>query len=325
LTASKGVSLVEVLPRDRENLLILFDEQLEFLRASADAYSRGFEAEAKRLAVTIRTLVHDTARSHGLLTQLNVKDDLRWKDTAQPIDPTNLLPTNGLAVAHVTGGGQSGTGYEARYVPALDTFSARLRRPPVPFDRWWKDSVTKDEHGNLFSRRDFVLTVANKEGGAHVDPELNAAYRDLTEGNSLGVRVSEGPPDSAQFLESGKAAEGNAALASLRQVTWEILETLERQASFLLYPAGDDRRPVSRLCAASPCPCGSGRGLAECHIADPEEALALGNALLERAPLDAAYAFERRLRGMRRPRSISGLRSQRSVTLEEPSEHSPKP
>ncbi len=47
-------------------------EQLQFLEASADAFDRGFRGEAKRMAATIRILVHQTHRSHSLLGQLGI-------------------------------------------------------------------------------------------------------------------------------------------------------------------------------------------------------------------------------------------------------------
>ncbi|PKM42871.1 MAG: hypothetical protein CVV03_09425 [Firmicutes bacterium HGW-Firmicutes-8] len=42
-------------------------EQLEFLELSAESYDRGKDGEAKRLASTIRVLVHETRSSHSLL------------------------------------------------------------------------------------------------------------------------------------------------------------------------------------------------------------------------------------------------------------------
>lgn len=54
----------------------LFAEQIQFLEASAMAFDQGFEGEAKRLAVTVRVLLHDTDRSHALLGQINKKPAL---------------------------------------------------------------------------------------------------------------------------------------------------------------------------------------------------------------------------------------------------------
>lgn len=277
-----------VTARGRESLLTLFQEQLQFLAASADAYDSGFEAEAKRLAVTIRTLVHDTSQSHGLLNLLGIKDRLRWIDTAIAIDPANLLPTNGLAVVKVIAGG--GQGASAEYLPPLDNFPARQANRPGTFERWWKTPVTKDGNSNLFSRRDFVMTVANKEGGAHVDPKLNSAYRQITEDNSLGIVSFETSPETEERLET--AAKGNAALASVRQVAWEVISALQQQAPFLLFAVGDPDRPTSTLTVDTPCPCGSGRVAKSCHLATGELAIDLGNSLLDNHPLEAATAYE---------------------------------
>ena len=47
-------------------------EQIGFLLRSAESYDNGFTDEAKRLAVTIRVLVHDTGKSTSLLKQLKL-------------------------------------------------------------------------------------------------------------------------------------------------------------------------------------------------------------------------------------------------------------
>jgi len=44
----------------KAELLDYLREQITFLRNSIDSYDKGFEGEAKRLATTIRVLVHDT-------------------------------------------------------------------------------------------------------------------------------------------------------------------------------------------------------------------------------------------------------------------------
>jgi hypothetical protein len=56
-------------------------EKASFLRASAQAFDAGFEAEAKRLATSIRILVHDTRNSRSLIDQLGLKDGIRFEDT----------------------------------------------------------------------------------------------------------------------------------------------------------------------------------------------------------------------------------------------------
>ena len=72
-------------PRDRD-LEADLAEQLQFLASSSRAFDQGDLAEAKRIALVIRVLVHDTAMSHSLLAQLGIKDSLAWADSAPVID-----------------------------------------------------------------------------------------------------------------------------------------------------------------------------------------------------------------------------------------------
>ena len=87
-----------------EELWIHLREGVHFLRVSAAAFDQGFEAEAKRLATTIRVLVHDTKNQKSLLHQLNLKHKLRMHNTARPFDPTNPLMHQGLVILKVEAG-----------------------------------------------------------------------------------------------------------------------------------------------------------------------------------------------------------------------------
>jgi hypothetical protein len=150
-------------PLSQSDLQAHLEEQLQFLQASADAFDRGLESEAKRLAVTIRVLVHDTANSRSLLNQLGMKEGL-FVDTAEPLDPDNYAPYSGLVA---TLGNMQG----AKYVPFLEDVPHSPRT--VPFDDWWMAPVFVDGKRQRFSRKELVLTAANQDGGAHVDPALD--------------------------------------------------------------------------------------------------------------------------------------------------------
>ncbi len=60
--------------------------------------------------------------------------------------------------------------------------------------------------------------MADKEGGAHIDPKLNHAYANLSRFNSLGWRVFY-KGENKDFLNS-------PVLPSIRQIAHEILKTL---------------------------------------------------------------------------------------------------
>jgi hypothetical protein len=185
----------------------------------ADAFDNGYEDEAKRLAVVIRVLLHDTKASKSVLGLLGVKDKLQLMDTATVIDPGNLISTPGLVMFEMGGA-------DVNYVAPLQNLSPGRQNPPKAFESWWKDSVTKDTTGAFFARRDYVLNVANKEGGAHVDPKLQQTWASLTRDNSLGwkktgAEVPDVPMDSP-------------ALASIRQIAYEVNQTLRAQLAHLL-------------------------------------------------------------------------------------------
>jgi hypothetical protein len=213
----------------REELIDHLRTQVGFLERSAQSYDQGYEDEAKRLAIVMRVLLHDTSRSQSLLTQLHRRNSLRYIDSADPINPRNLLPTPGLVLMEVTAGEASATG---AYVPPLGELGPNRQHPQKQFGAWWMDPVTKARDGTLYGRRDYVLTLANKGGGGHVDPELDTKWVEMTRGDRFGwVAVSE--------TSSGRTEtplDGNIALASVRQIAWELNETLRSQLSDLLDP-----------------------------------------------------------------------------------------
>src|SRR5689334_20759377 len=78
-------------PQTRDELLAHLADQVQFLSASAEAFDRGLEGEAKRLAVALRILLHDTRNQRSLLGQLSVKDALRFDDVVGPEPPNAKL------------------------------------------------------------------------------------------------------------------------------------------------------------------------------------------------------------------------------------------
>lgn len=201
--------------RSRAELLELLGENREFLERSARAFDEGYEAEAKRLAVVLRVLLHDTHQSHSLLRQLGVKDQLTFLDSAEPINPRNLVPTPGLVLMRMTATVQGGKG---DYVAPLGMdrhFGVRH----VHFAGWWNDPVMKVD--GTWSRKELVLALSNQEGGAHVDPSLNQRYDSLARHNGLGHRM--GAPDSTEPFV------GNVVAIAVRQIAYETLDTLDRE------------------------------------------------------------------------------------------------
>src|SRR5689334_21606817 len=98
-------------------------EQVAFLRQSAAQYDEGVDAEAKRLAVSVRTMCHDTRNSQSLLHQLGLLDVLRFVDTAWQMpmkreperEPGTVMVTAFSSPLAPMSGGPRG------YTPLLDT------------------------------------------------------------------------------------------------------------------------------------------------------------------------------------------------------------
>lgn len=197
----------------RSDLIEQLGEQLSFIAASGRAFDQGSEGEAKRLAVAVRILLHDTGVSTSVLAHLGLKEKISYLDTSEPINPLNLAATPGLVAIQMSNEGMT-------YVARLDDGPTT---PPrwVPFRKWWEDPVTKDSHGELFSRKDYVLTMSNREGGAHVDHSLDVRYANLTRNNSLGwILETHG--------EAAKPVEHNPALPSVRQIAYAVEQTLSQ-------------------------------------------------------------------------------------------------
>lgn len=205
--------------RERPALIEKLKTQLGFLERSAESYDQEYEDEALRLATIVRVLVHDTNSSHSLLGQLEIKEKLKWIDTAGPIEPGNLMPDHGLV--GISYDGQSGWSYSA----GLDIMPTKRE---ASFTAWWEEPVMRLDDDRKWSRKQMVLELANKEGGAHVDPKLNAEYESIANEEKLGWFNIDNATD-----QPTNAMAANPIAVSVRQLTYELLETLKRDPQHL--------------------------------------------------------------------------------------------
>jgi hypothetical protein len=255
-------------------------EQLRFLRESAESFDCGFEGEAKRLAVTLRTLLHDTASSRSLLGQLGKKDRLYY-DTAMHELPDNLLGHGALVEIFMSPQG-------SRYVPLLDDPLPDQKPTLTAFEDWWNRVVFRTQDCHKLSRRSLVLALANRDGGAHVDPKLDAAYAAISRENAMGWTFTAG--DVTYAIRAPELAAG-------RQVAHEVIKTFDPQytkrpelprggvvmagggvfqmpeeEARRLKPKPPDITPPPRPASPKPsvgrnqlCPCGSNKKFKKCH------------------------------------------------------------
>ena len=168
--------------------------QLEYLRRSCELYDAGHLDEAVRLAVGIRTLIHDTERSKSLLRQMHVKDQVMLassfgfsKKLPKNFELTSVFP---LFASSTEGG-------------TLAPFP--LPVPPIlmSVNEWWEEMVWMQE--STSTRKEIILGTANKEGGAHVQATATETIQELRRGLSAitsvkinGVEV--GTPGNYHFI-----------------------------------------------------------------------------------------------------------------------------
>lgn len=251
-------------------------EQLELLELLGAAYDSGKKVAAKQIATVVRVLVHDTANSHSLLSQLQLKSGDFFDSCLPDVSPINEGQTRIGSFAGIVG---MGVGPQGSYIPYLDEVP---RDTPnyVAFEDYWNRIVLIDTAGAEFSRRKLILRVANQDGGAHVDPEIDDKYANLILNNSMGWKVNRG--DGVETDLEG------VELATVRQIGHEMLRSLKRdmptkemQKDGILMTVGGMsmwvgkaatkaknavfKRSVPKVGRNEPCPCGSKMKYKKCH------------------------------------------------------------
>ncbi len=212
------------MPRTHEELIAQLWTHVSFLRRSGRLFDDSAEDEALRLAVSIRVLVHDTPHSISVLEQLGVKTTITYLDSyIPPPEPQegNLIWHMGAGIAGLTAD-ESG---QPCYKATKDLHPLSIG--PVPFDDWWNRTIIRDQAGAEFSRKALTLALANQDGGAHVDPELDEAYDALSRSNSLGwmAGVPSGTGDGA----ADSVPMGSPVPANVRQIAWELERSIMDQ------------------------------------------------------------------------------------------------
>ncbi len=189
-----------------------FEEQLRFLARSSGLFDQGHEDESIRLATSLRVIFHDTRGSTSLMTHLGLKDVKmlsssrghgNWKDyLAHEInlsapDPVRMRPLLGNQFVQLS------------------------------LEDWWSNETVFVHANESFSRRLIILSAANKDGGAHVDRQLEAYYEVLCAGEyAIGINGDlqyEGHPP---FPQGVTIFPKNAHLALIRQFAHETLSAV---------------------------------------------------------------------------------------------------
>jgi hypothetical protein len=180
-------------------------EHLDWLRASAEGFDVGRVSEAKRIATSIRSLVHTTNSSASLLSQMELRESMTWRSSVEMGRSDGTSHADGLWVS----------------VPNMPGF-APLRGFPgytTDFNTWWNGSLGTIDNVEL-SRRYFVWHAANIDGGAHIDPLIPDHYNNLSrQGGLRPVRINSAGNTYPDFSDPTPSA--------LRTICTEIVLSIE--------------------------------------------------------------------------------------------------
>ena len=195
-------------PRDSQQLIEKYHEQLLFLRNSAKLYDAGSYAEAIRLATTMRVLFKHRGENKAVLNQIESHEELdflvpKFLDTAFNF---HQMP---LVLICTTKNG-------AEIVPTLDD---EIVKKKIDFDSWWNGIILRLPNGRRVSRALLIESVADREGGTHLDPRPSD-FIDQISKFGLGWH----------FEHQGSSVPAKYIIhASMRQIAHETLRTLDME------------------------------------------------------------------------------------------------
>lgn len=139
------------------------------------------------IATRLRVLLNDEGRNDSLTKMLGIKDHLVFPAISK--EPLANAPANMMFTSLLT----------SFIIKNKDAFYkanefSNAEDLLYTFDAWWNEIVidSKYEQFSQISRRDVILTLADKEGGAHVDKTYDIAYYQAIRSKSIQVMDSQG-------------------------------------------------------------------------------------------------------------------------------------
>jgi hypothetical protein len=185
----------------------LLKDQHALLKDSIDDFYAGVEVKAIEIAVRIRTLVHNTSSSHAFLATI----DANYRN----LDIYRRTPPSPRVVFAIPAGIQMSGDGTSKFIK--DDFSSP-QHELVTLERWWTEEYLII--GNIrSSKKDVVLDVANKDGGAHVDP------------SGVPVRHAAASEPPFAFGVNNNFTRPNLARVTVAQAGNELLDYLQRHFS----------------------------------------------------------------------------------------------
>ncbi|MEE8056308.1 MAG: hypothetical protein V3T17_00520 [Pseudomonadales bacterium] len=197
-----------------------YEEFLELIEILCTSYDHS-ETDIISLSIStaIRVLLHDTNNSISLLAHLG-KKDIAFLSTNFTNDKD--LIHLGL-VRKINVGVSNGIGGEVKYWPLCDEryFSSPKEQHRIQFEQWWNTEEIFCSGKSKLTRKDLVLSMANKDGGAHFDTKVQEKYDNFRykwSGGSTLVGTKSG---------ISRGYDNIPVYPAIRQIGHEILCTLK--------------------------------------------------------------------------------------------------
>lgn len=222
--------------------------QIYFLRSSIKAFDSGEVLEGLRLATTLRILLHDTSKSKSLLRLMGLKGTYYF-NTGRPLGTSNHMPQWSLLRLVAESDSE-----EVRFEPLLDNYAIDFSPNWRTFKEWWEQPILATKLlRETISRKELVLYLSNKDGGAHVDPKIKESYylfsRETGEmgiaydKEKNGILMATMVMPWAKRPKPGDLAPNGAPyifpkdihLKTIRQISFELLKSFENSPKLSKY------------------------------------------------------------------------------------------
>jgi len=204
--------------RIRQQVRVLLDAAKRFDLGGPNAGD-----EALAMAIRLRTLLHKGSDPSGLKRAGHL-DSMRFCNSVGVPPKAGSLFIG--ALQQVINLRPAGGEQHVSFKPALDHHirqltpgqqAVQLMNAPT-FEDWWTAVLVRD----IGQRQFIVKTVANKDGGGHLDPRLPDDYLAVSRGPGFGL--------SMRIDNCEDHHAGDPVPALLRQITWEFERSLRRTA-----------------------------------------------------------------------------------------------
>lgn len=211
--------------RDNDDYLETLHEQLDFLIDSCEKFDMGKFHYAKQIATQVRVLVHQTNLSTSLLTWLEKQDTMTFCSTAS-------LPKNAIyfisfitLVNRIILNESGSKSIEHTFLPILNS-NKTVGKKWINFENWYNHPVLICKPTSI-SRKDIIMYLSNKDGGAHVDSYVDENIYKISKGIESLVYATDKPLEEDPYQKGEPYI--NLINAAARQIAHELILSIRKE------------------------------------------------------------------------------------------------